>query len=119
MADNGVVKNSGPKSKDPMPECTREYYPAQGGEMGDTFESEGAPGDKDGTGMSAVTGNTDIGEYQTAVNTFGDWPHGANDPDVEGPPIGADSQTVGPNGAVDMGAQTPSTMPNDRAKSGY
>jgi hypothetical protein len=102
-----------------IPACTREYYPNQGGEMADTYESDGAPGDKDGTGMSAVTGNTEEGDYPNveALRGLGPYPHSPADPDCEGPPLA--STDGGPNYTSGQGGPAqPATMPNDRVNSG-
>lgn len=116
MAFRGMPEGGGPKSKDPMPACTKEYWPSQGGEMADAYESEGAPGDKGTGGLSAVTGNTEEGEYNhDTVKAHGNWPHSPADPDVEGPPLGSDA---GPNGLTDSGPGT-GPMPNDRRSGGY
>ena len=87
--------------------------------MADTFESDGAPGDKDGTGMSAVTGNTEEGEYNhDKVRGQGPYPHSPADPDVSGPPLastdGGPNYTQGQTGASQTGQ-----MPSDRVKAGY
>lgn len=101
-----------------VPECTRLFYPNQGGEMADTYESEGVPGDKDGTGMSAVTGNTEEGDYPNveALRGLGPYPHSPADPECGGPPLA--STDGGPNYTMGQNAPgQPATMPNDRVSS--
>lgn len=102
---------------DKMPECTQEYHPTTGGTVADTFESDGAPGDKDGTGMSAVTGNTEEGEYNhDKIKGHGVWPHSPADPEVGGPPLA--STEGGPNYTQGQGSQAPASLPSDRINSG-
>lgn len=102
-----------------IPALTKEFYPNQGGEMADDYESNGAPGDKDGMGMSAVTGNTEEGDYPNveALRGLGPYPHSPADPDCGGPPLA--STEGGPNYTQGQGGPAqPATMPNDRVNSG-
>jgi len=81
----------GANKSDPVPACSKEYSPHSGGMEASPIESEGAPGEKGEGGMSAVTGNTEEGEYNyDKLRSWGNYPHSGPDPDnLEGPPIGS------------------------------
>jgi len=100
MAENFDPNSGGNVSHGAAPACSAEYSPASGGYEGDSIEGQGAPGVKEDAGGAEPGGNTTEGDYASTANRVGSYPHGQEDPECGGPPLGA---TVGPNGAVDSG----------------
>lgn len=94
MADQ--MMPSGGAKKTGAPACSEQYSPSSGGYDGASVESGGEAGDK-GVGVeSEFSKPTEEGDYNTAVNKFGDYPHsGANPENLTGPPLG--STDGGPN----------------------
>lgn len=89
----------GTPSRGATPSLSKQFSPASGGYGGEQFESAGMPGDKGEGGSSAPGGNTTEGDYCSKAHTVGGYPHGPEDPSMEGPPLGT---IAGPNGATNQ-----------------